>query len=122
MDSVGSDVPLGRPPEPKWRRMRRPRPATAGRIGALCPRAGWHWGGYETLGLPSVRLAPDADAPAGRPYLGRGRRGGMSLVDGDASGAGLEIRQGLEVGEDFCGVALGRVCRRSAMGASRGFE
>jgi|GEM_PF-2233723 len=44
--------------------------AMAGRIrGCVSWSVEAIWEGQETLGFPSVRLAPDADVPAGRPYL-----------------------------------------------------
>jgi len=54
--------------------LRRPRPAKAGRKG-LCVQAHGSLGGQRDIWPRSVRLAPDADVPAGHPYLADGRFG-----------------------------------------------
>jgi len=53
--------------------LHRPRSAMADRKGALRRGAWWPWGGLGDFWLRGVRLAPDADVPAGRPYLAGGR-------------------------------------------------
>ena len=65
----GKDVPPFVRTKPGRRRTGRPRPARAGRSGALTLQAFLEAAMLDNTEPQTVRLWPDGDAPAGHPYL-----------------------------------------------------